>query len=212
MGRRKTEINPVRGEHLKELLAENHITQKELAERIGYSKEHISFVVVGKRNMPEEMAKTISRYFPYARFEWLMGYDDFKTEDDKAKHDLLAERENEVKVWRAILSQQRGEEKDSVYKAFDLYLGNAGYSKKCINEFTSLDGKKYRLTDSDEIALYFQQATGSIADNQFYSLIDETDKECALINSTEFEKVVNDIAEYAEFKIKKLIEGSGSNG
>lgn len=116
MGRRKTEINPVRGERLKELLAENNITQKDLAEKIGYSKEHISFVVVGKRNMPEEMAKIISRHFPYVRFEWLMGYDNFKTEDDKAKHDLLAERENEIEVWRAILLQQRGEKKTALIK------------------------------------------------------------------------------------------------
>lgn len=79
MSRKKVEINPIRGERLKMLLIENGIDQKELADKINYSKEHISYIINGRRNLTEDAAQAIIKLFPGTRIEWLMGYDDFKT-------------------------------------------------------------------------------------------------------------------------------------
>lgn len=79
MSRKKVEINPIRGERLKMLLIENGVDQKELANKIGYTKEHISYIINGRRNLTEDAAQAIIKQFPGTRIEWLMGYDDFKT-------------------------------------------------------------------------------------------------------------------------------------
>lgn len=80
MSRKRLEVNPIRGERLKMLLIENGVDQKEFAEKIGYTKEHISYIVNGRRNLTEDAAQATIKQFPGTRIEWLMGYDDFKTE------------------------------------------------------------------------------------------------------------------------------------
>lgn len=80
MSRKRVDVNPIRGERLKILLTENGIDQKELADKIGYTKEHISYIINGRRNLTEEAARAIIKQFPGTRIEWLMGYDDFRTQ------------------------------------------------------------------------------------------------------------------------------------
>lgn len=80
MSRKRVEVNPIRGKRLKMLLTENGIDQQELADKIGYTKEHISYIINGRRNLTEEAAQAVVKQFPGTRIEWLMGYDDFKTQ------------------------------------------------------------------------------------------------------------------------------------
>lgn len=80
MSRKRVEVNPIRGKRLKMLLTENGIDQQELADKIGYTKEHISYIINGRRNLTEEAAQAVVKQFPDTRIEWLMGYDDFKTQ------------------------------------------------------------------------------------------------------------------------------------
>lgn len=84
MGRKKVEVNPIRGQRLKLLLSEHKMEQKELAEKINYTKEHISYIITGQRNLTEDAAKKIVALFPPTRFEWLMGFDNFRTENEKS--------------------------------------------------------------------------------------------------------------------------------
>lgn len=83
MSRKRVEVNPIRGERLKMLLIENGVDQKEFADKIGYTKEHISYIINGRRNLTEDAAQAIIKLFPGTRIEWLMGYDDFKTNHEK---------------------------------------------------------------------------------------------------------------------------------
>lgn len=84
MGRKKENINPVCGRNLKVLLSDNKMTQKRLAEELGYTEQHISLIIKGTRRMTEETARKIVALFPGTRYEWLMGYDGFRTEMEKA--------------------------------------------------------------------------------------------------------------------------------
>jgi transcriptional regulator with XRE-family HTH domain len=121
MGRKKTERFPERGKRLQTLLTESGMTQKELSQKIHFSKEHISYVVSGERNMSYEMARSIVSIFPSVRYEWLMGYDDFKTTDDYVQHEIEISATNWAQSWSKILNVQSKRE-DTADRAFDLFL------------------------------------------------------------------------------------------
>ena len=72
---------PVPSKRLRELLKDNHMTQRELAERIYVDARYISMIVCGVRGLSIDMASRIAGCFPGTRVQWLLGLDDFKTED-----------------------------------------------------------------------------------------------------------------------------------
>lgn len=82
MARKRVEINKVCGERLRSLLKKYKMNQQELADEIGYTKEHISFVINGKRNLTPEAAEAIVEIFPDTRIGWLLGYEDYETDTD----------------------------------------------------------------------------------------------------------------------------------
>lgn len=83
MGRKRVRVNTIRGERLKKLLKEKGVDQQTLADMIGYSEEHISYIVNGKRNLTEDAAERIIELFPGTRLSWLLGCDDYETEDER---------------------------------------------------------------------------------------------------------------------------------
>ena len=91
MSRKKTEIHPVRAENVKKLLKREGITQKELAEKIGYSQQNISKIVQKKQPLTEEAAKLMIEAFPEKKYriQWLLGYDEHMTLNDLEK-DLIS--------------------------------------------------------------------------------------------------------------------------
>ena len=99
MARKRTGINTIRGERLRSLLENLGMEQQELANKIGYSKEHISYIINGKRNLTQGAAEAIVKIFPEIRVGWLLGYEDYSTNyeygmkrmDDKFKRDQVME-------------------------------------------------------------------------------------------------------------------------
>lgn len=83
MARKKEEINPICGHNLKVLLSDNKMTQKELASKLNYTEQHLSLIITGNRRLTVEAARNIANLFPGTRYEWLMGYDEYRTDDDK---------------------------------------------------------------------------------------------------------------------------------
>ena len=88
MGRKKVEINPIRGKRLRELLEESGMEQQELAKKIGYTPEHISYICKGKRNLTSSAAEKIVKIFPSVSFDWLMGVSDYRTTTEKSLADF----------------------------------------------------------------------------------------------------------------------------
>ena len=82
MSRPRVKINPKRGKNLKELCADEKISQAELAKKIFVSQQTISKIINGTATLTEQMARAITEKFPKYRIEWLLGYDSFKTIDD----------------------------------------------------------------------------------------------------------------------------------
>lgn len=76
----KKVIHPKSGERLRELISDLNMTQAQFGARIGYGANHVSYVATSGRRLTEEFARKIVQEFPDIRYEWLMGYDDYKTE------------------------------------------------------------------------------------------------------------------------------------
>ena len=74
-------IKPKYSVHLEELIKEQRITKKQLAEMIPTTVQTISKACNGVRLTPDK-AQRIIELFPQYRLSWLLGYDDFKTDDD----------------------------------------------------------------------------------------------------------------------------------
>lgn len=83
MSRKASKINEKIGSRVKELLGDLGMTQQEFAAEFNYTEQHISYIVRGKRNLTVETAQAIAKKYPTVRFEWLLGYDDFKTEYER---------------------------------------------------------------------------------------------------------------------------------
>ena len=82
MAKRRAEINPIRGKRLRQVLSEHKMDQRELAEKIGYTKEHISYIINGKRNLTPEAAEAIVKIFPDIRLGRLLGIEDCERDSD----------------------------------------------------------------------------------------------------------------------------------
>lgn len=103
MERKQTEINPIRGERLRSLLEKHGMKQQELANEIGYTKEHISYIVNGKRNLTQEAAEAIVKIFPGTRIGWLLGYEEHETDNDillTTANEFVATEEAIIKLMR----------------------------------------------------------------------------------------------------------------
>lgn len=112
MGRKSVPVNPVRGERLKELLEKHGVSQEELAERIGYSKEHISYIVNGKRNLTADAAEAIANIFKTVSVEWLLGFSPYM---NAAEHFV-----------KALDDMDR--EASTLFTGFSAFATLAGYS------------------------------------------------------------------------------------
>lgn len=76
------ELGKKRGGRVKELLSSYKMRQIELADKINVTAEHLSAILNGKRTLTLEHAQSIAKLFG-VRFEWIMCFDDFKTQYDR---------------------------------------------------------------------------------------------------------------------------------
>lgn len=82
------EIDKTRGARLRTIALHEGITQTKLSEMIDCSPVHLSKIINGSRNLTEEMAQKVVSLFPEYRLPWLLGYDDYMTEEDALRGPL----------------------------------------------------------------------------------------------------------------------------
>lgn len=88
------ELNKKVGNRLKECLKASNLTQKQLAELTGYTPQYISYIIVGKKKLSVEAARTISRELKI-REEYLLCEDDYMTKGEiwNKSHELFNDKE-----------------------------------------------------------------------------------------------------------------------
>ena len=76
-----------RAERVKTELSSSKQTQKVGAEKAHITPQHLTNVKNGKKPLTEDVAKSLAETLNI-RFEYLMGYDDFRTQKDLEEHYL----------------------------------------------------------------------------------------------------------------------------
>lgn len=195
MPKSKTEINPVSIERVKQVINESGMTQKDFAKKVlFYEQQTLSKIVNGKAPLTRESAARIAQYFEDINAAWLMGESDCKTLSEQKDYDYMVEdiqaKNQEMKDWNDTL--QFISSFEAKIKAFELYAVAAGYSlDACLDE-------------EDEFGL--------IGSHNFIFLIDGKESVRVPLLINEEVQIAQEIADFAEFKIKKLIEGSKADG
>lgn len=94
-----TKIDMIRIERINEMMKEQNLTQSQFAQSIGMTPENLNRIIRHKVNFTETTAKRIISHHPGYNLEWLLGYSDLKTQEEKKKVeynycDELVERYN----------------------------------------------------------------------------------------------------------------------
>lgn len=87
--RNADELKEIRKKNLKKLLSDKNMTQKEFAEKLGYSPEHINALINGRLPAGDRFAKKVASVFPETRVGWLLGYENFETNENLIKDKML---------------------------------------------------------------------------------------------------------------------------
>ncbi len=83
MGRKAVVVNQKSAERITSLIKFLGLTQESFADKVGYSRQSINAFARGTRRLTSEAAERVKQCFPNIRTEWLLGYDDYMTIDDK---------------------------------------------------------------------------------------------------------------------------------
>lgn len=106
------EIDKTRGARLRTIALREEITQTKLSEMLDCNPVHLSKIINGSRNLTEEMAQKVISLFPEYRLPWLLGYDDYMTEEDALRTPL-----------------KQAVQRDAIWKiAVECTLQNMGYT------------------------------------------------------------------------------------
>lgn len=168
-----------------------NMTQEKLAEKIHCSVDLVSAIERGSRTLTNENAAAMAAVFG-VRKECLLCFDDLETEFEK-KAMPFAER---------VVTRQMEKE------AFRLYAGLCGFN------IVLVDNSKYKNMSIDDFLAKGEQEQSSIISDVFdnpdllyYSFQNRDGVEIGRCSSNEYNAMVKEISEFAEFKIRKVCEG-----
>lgn len=196
MARKRAEINPIRGERLRSLLEKHSMEQQELAIKIGYTKEHISYIINGKRNLTEDAAERIVEMFPETRIEWLLGYDNYETEFMKAACEAIKPVLERGRRRRAV---------ENFFNSFDLSFSVNVADSSALDETTDefLDH-----ATADDIQEAFAEMESVIKSPKAY-VIKKDGEIWGYCSEDEKRILFEEILDFAEFSLLKLCNKGG---
>lgn len=168
------------------------MTQAQLAEAIHCSVDLISAIERGSRTLTIENAAAMSTVFG-VRKECLLCFDDCETDFEKEIMMPLAEN--------VVVRQMEK-------KAFNIYAGLCGYNVVLI------DSSKYADMSPDDFSKKGPQEQYDVLKNisdtleMFcYSFQDRKGVEVGRCDVNEYNAIIKEISEFAEFKINRLFKG-----
>lgn len=173
-----------------------NMTQAQLAEAIHCSVDLVSAIERGHRTLTIENAAAMSAIFGI-RKECLLCFDNIETDAEKRAMPF---------VERVVALQV---EKD----AFRLYAGLYGCN------IVLIDNSKYKSMTLDNFTEKSDQERADIIldisnnlDLYYYSFQNKDGDELGRCNANEYNEIVKEVSEFAEFKIKKLLKGRHNHG
>ena len=195
MRRSRAEVNPKSALRVKELLQDNELNQKQLADMLHYTEQHISLILTGKRPLLPETAKEIAKLFPPVRFEWIMGYDDFRTPTE----------------YKEFPHAKAAVDKQFAKQAVTILADILGYKFKIVGS----RGVPFSLDEvmgvSDEARELLAKQVDAIRGDCKYE-VTRNGINVADISIDEFNSLVLEIKDFTEFKLSKLCKEAPDNG
>lgn len=192
MGRKRTKINAIRGERLKALLEEKGIDQKVFAGKIGYTAEHISYIINGKRNLTQDAAEAIVKMFPDTRIGWLLGYEDFKTNSDVIMDKALEVLNNRISANKLMVFAA----KFLNYRLTGSEIDGMGYADAVVYDGTHKDDGAVKDDGDGDVKEYNPDAIwGYLFDgNNKIEILEE-----------EYHILIGEMVRYAMFLLEGLV-------
>lgn len=184
MGNKKKEVNVESGKRLKKLIATYSIPQKVFAEMIGYTEQHLSLIVTGKRSLTIEAAKRIAQMMN-VRVEWLMGLDDYMTQHD-------------VDVSPQLDGMNR---RKDICGAMELLARVVGYE---ISKLSN-DGEKAFQILANSDGCYIEEVGAEYC-------ISKKGNKSVKLKYDEFLQLSKEIADFTEFKLNKVLKEVENDG
>lgn len=176
-----------RGGRVKQLLHEHNIRQIELADKISVTPEHLNAILNGKRTLTLEHAQSIAKLFN-VRFEWIMCFDDFKTEHERISAALNGPSDRQALIERLIKIH--------------------GYTHK----------EQYDKEICDYVErVYFEYAPGSLSDDEILQMVRQKERfpdpvitvtgpngKESHMNYCDYRRIIQDIDDYIEMRLSFL--------
>ena len=182
MARPKAIFKDVWGNRLKELCEKEHITQSDLSDSIYISQQTISKIINHKASMTEETARRISEKYPEYSFEWLMGYVDYKNEMEHFGQAITEAQDKAHILWTGLLA---------FVKLSDFEINFASPLPKS-------NGGRHKVEDAIKMV-----RDGYVV---------RRGKQKGYISLEKMSLLQNEICDFIEFKLNKLLESGEDHG
>ena len=197
-------FHSVRGERVKTIYQTLEMPQGRFAEMIGITQSAVSEMVNGKRKVTETTAQAIVQAFPKYRFEWIMGYDDFPTNDDmKAAQQYNDYLNNEFT--KSHVETTKGNFA-RIIMCNSVHVGDI----ILVHEPRNM-AQLYREGYIDKEDFSHFKKSGIVSEDAHYWLDELNEYVFAIggkhyhISPTDFFKMADDVEQYAMFRIKEYI-------
>lgn len=191
-GRPKKQVDPVCAKRfgiiLDELKHQRGISQTAFAKRLNMAQQNVSKLKNGKVVLSKEHAENITEAFPEYRAEWLLGLDDFKTREDYQDH--LEEYSREA------LGQAMSERRS-------LRLGFLHLAR--LSGYTVIEGRS-ALSNNVRSGIPAEDDHETIK-NSWYV---RQSNEWARLSRDEMSRLQNEIADFVDFKLGRLLKERGN--
>ena len=181
------------GERVKYIRTMHGWTQQQLAETIDVEPTHISMIENGNRKLTVEKAKRIAEAFSPTRFQYLMGYDDYRTPTEAILKPLAQETvdKNRQEAALLLLAESLGvdfvQTGDGIPADLESIFSAGIVSKKQKEFILSLSG------DVDYSVVRNGVKIGTIDASAYYHYLRE-------------------MRDFAEYLLEKLCKGVAGNG
>jgi len=153
-------------------------------------------VLCGKRNLTEGTARDAVSKLPGIRFEWLMAFDDIKTDVEAMLLPVaeeIDENRNKDQAIRAVMNAINFQ----IVRNFSLRLSHEELLSLHPAERHALLNSKY--TFSNETYLIYDLY-------QPYFILDDKDEKIATLTFEEHAELIEDVHDFAKIKINRLIK------
>lgn len=179
MAKYTDELKAVSAAHLKSLLEQTGISQKELADYAGRSETYVSYMVNGTSPVTERTARAIHEHFPDYSVRWLMGLD----EHPNGRAEFVA-RINQM--------NREGE-----------LMGEGFYALATLMGYSVVAAMP--PTETKDGRVFVEEVVNSIK----AGYIVKRGKETTRLSFDEMHDLQNEIADFVDFKLGRLFKERG---